>query len=323
MEAVRSRCVAGVKTLSRGQAGCAQGGRANDTAKVFAAGNSTHSGPFRAEVETGNKLFIAGSGGVRHAWGMIRKIAIAGLGSILLGCLPAYAQDVPELDGAPPPLKIPAPQVPKPAPKPAIAKPVPKPTPVVPTPVVTDKGVTAEARLAQQAAAQKAEQVRLEKQAADLKARQASLDARAAELAAEERRLATQRVQQEAEVAAQRAELARDSEDVARQLAQGSARTEQPAPAAARSVEPGQRRYRYDDLDREVALDSCIAASEDAARVQNFYSARYDVEPRFYQGRTLQVRGLMRVEDRRGYRILDTVCDVDAEGDVERFAFLR
>ncbi len=305
MEAVRPRCVAGVKTLSRGQAGCAQGGRANDTAKVFAAGNSTHSGPFRAEVETGNKLFIAGSGGVRHAWGMIRKIAIAGLGSILLGCMPAYAQEVPELDGAPPPLKIPAPQVPK------------------PTPVVTDKGVTAEARLAQQAAAQKAEQVRLEKQAADLKARQASLDARAAELAAEERRLATQRVQQEAEVAAQRAELARDSEDVARQLAQGSARTEQPAPAAARSVEPGQRRYRYDDLDREVALDSCIAASEDAARVQNFYSARYDVEPRFYQGRTLQVRGLMRVEDRRGYRILDTVCDVDAEGDVERFAFLR
>lgn len=253
---------------------------------------------------------------------MIRKIAIAGLGSILLGCLPAYAQEMPDLDGAPPPLKIPAPQVPKPAPKPAIAKPVPKPTPVV-----TDKGATAEARLAQQAAAQKAEQVRLEKQAADLKARQASLDARAAELAAEERRLATQRVQQEAEVAAQRAELARDSEDVARQLAQASARapaqTEQPAPAVARGVEPGERRYRYDDLDREVALDSCIAASEDAARVQNFYSARYDVEPRFYQGRTLQVRGLMRVEDRRGYRILDTVCDVDADGDVQRFAFLR
>ena len=255
---------------------------------------------------------------MRHVWAMIKKIAIAGLGSILLGCMPAYAQDVPELDGAPPPLKIPAPQVPKPAPKPAIVKPVPKPTPVV-----TDKGATAEARLAQQAAAQKAEQVRLEKQATDLKARQASLDARAAELAAEERRLTTQRVQQEAEVAAQRAELARDSEDVARQLAQASARAEQPAPAAARSVEPDQRRYRYDDLDREVALDSCIAASEDAARVQNFYSARYDVEPRFYQGRTLQVRGLMRVEDRRGYRILDTVCDVDADGDVERFAFLR
>ena len=68
---------------------------------------------------------------------------------------------------------------------------------------------------------------------------------------------------------------------------------------------------------------SCIAASEDAARVQNFYSARYDVQPRFYEGRTLQVRGLMRVEDRRGYRILDTVCDVDADGEVERFAFLR
>jgi len=254
---------------------------------------------------------------------MIRKIAFAGLGSMLLGCLPAHAQEMPDLDGAPPPLKIPAPQVPKSQPaKPKVVAPAPKPA-SKPSPVAVDKGSTVEARLAQQAASQKAEQVRLDKQAADLKARQASLDLRAAELAAEEKRLATQRVQQEAELAAQRAELARDSEDVARQLAQASAKTAPPAQSAARDVEPGARRYRDAGFDRELVLDSCIAASEDAARVQNFYSARYDVQPRFYEGRTLQVRGLMRVEDRRGYRILDTVCDVDADGEVERFAFLR
>lgn len=253
---------------------------------------------------------------------MIRQIVIAGIGSLALMGAPALAQEVPELDGAPGPLKIPS------TPKPVEKAPVAKPKPVAP---VTPKASTTvsvpkaeEARLDREAEALRLERVRLDKQAADLKTRQALLDARAADIAAKEKSV----VARESELAADKAQLARDTEDVARQLA-AAARTEKPAaapapaPVAARPAEPRSRRFGYEGLDHEVALDACIDASGDAARVQNFYSVRYDVQPTFYEGRYLQVRGLMRVEDRRGYRILDTLCEVDREGDVQRFVFLR
>jgi len=54
---------------------------------------------------------------------MIRQIVIAGIGSLALMAAPAFAQEVPELDGAPGPLRIPS--TPKPVEKPPAAKPKP------------------------------------------------------------------------------------------------------------------------------------------------------------------------------------------------------
>ncbi len=265
---------------------------------------------------------------------MIRQIVIAGIGSLALG-LPALAQEMPELEGAPGPLRIPPPVVKEPAVKePPEKVPVAKPkavVPVAPKPTVTASVSKAEqARLDREAEDLRLERARLDKQAAELKSRQALLDARAADVAAKEKGVAAR----EKELAEDKAQLARDTEDVARQLAH-AARTEParpasapvaapaPAPAVERRVEPRDRQYTYDAVDHDYALDVCIDASRDAARVQNFYSASYDVQPRFYEGRYLQVRGMMRVEDRRGYRILDTLCEVDRDGDVQRFVFLR
>lgn len=264
---------------------------------------------------------------------MIRQLVIAGVGSIMLAGLPAFAQDVPdvpELEGAPGPLRIP--QAPKPAAKPVVkppaAKPVVKAKPATPATKVADTSASKaeQARLDREADELRLERARLDKLAAELKSRQMLLDARAADIAAKEKGVATR----ESELAAEKEQLARDTEDVARQLA-AAARTEQakpaaaptPSPAVARRIEPRDRAFGYEGLDHEVALDACIDASGEAARVQSFYSARYDVQPRFYEGRYLQVRGLMRIEDRRGYRVLDTLCEVDADGDVQRFVFLR
>lgn len=250
---------------------------------------------------------------------MIRQIVIAGIGSLALMAAPAFAQEVPELDGAPGPLRLPS--TPKPVEKPPAAKPKPV-APAAPKANTTASISKAEqARRDREADALRLERVRLDKQAADLKARQAQLEARAADIAAREKNIAAR----ESELKADREQLARDTEDVARQLA-AAARTETPAasPApASRRDEPRDGRFGYAAIDRDAAIDACVDASSDAARVQNFYSARYDVEPRLYEGRYLQVRGLMRIEDRRGYRILDTLCEVDRDGEVQRFVFLR
>lgn len=266
---------------------------------------------------------------------MIRKIAFASLGSILLACAPAYGQEVPELDGAPPPLKIPAPQVSKPAPvQPKIIAPASKPA-AKPSQTAAE-AKAAEALLAKQAEAQKAERKRLEKEAADLKARQEILDARAAELGAEERRLATERAEHEAELATQQAELKRRQDEIARRPApvlapaQGidqAARGDDDEPAFEADGDtpatPEPRRFRQARLDFAMARRSCMRAGVEAARERDFYSAQYDGAPHFYEGRRLELRGLMRLEDRRGYMIVDTVCEIDADGEAQRFAFLR
>ena len=276
-----------------------------------------------------NKLFIAGWIRGRSFTPMIRQLVIAGIGSLALG-LPAFAQEMPELEGAPGPLRIPPPFVKAPAEKAPAAKPK-AVAPVAPKPAAKASISKAEeARRDREAEDLRLERVRLDKQAAELKSRQALLDARAADVAAKEKGVA----EREKELAEDKAQLARDTEDVARQLAH-AAQTEPARPASApaaapalapaveRRVEPRDRQYSYDAVDHDYAIDVCVDASRDAARVQNFYSASYDVQPRFYEGRYLQVRGMMRVEDRRGYRILDTLCEVDRDGDVQRFVFLR
>ena len=243
---------------------------------------------------------------------MIRKIAFASLGSILLACAPAYGQEVPELDGAPPPLKIPAPQVSKPTPvQPKIIAPASKPA-AKPSQTAAE-AKAAEALLAKQAEAQKAERKRLEKEAADLKARQEILDARAAELGAEERRLATERAEHEAELATQQAELKRRQDEIARRPApvlapaQGidqAARGDDDEPAfeadGATPATPEPRRFRQARLDFAVAKRSCMRAGVEAARERDFYSGQYEGAPHVYEGGRLELPGLMRWGGPRG-----------------------
>lgn len=266
---------------------------------------------------------------------MIRKIAFVSLGSILLACAPAHGQEVPELDGAPPPLKIPAPQVAKPKPvAPKVVTPAPAAKPASKPSQTAAEAKAAEALLAKQAEAQKAERVRLEKEAADLKARQATLDARAAELAAEEKRLATERADHEAEIATQQADLKRRQDELARQsppapaqgIGQAAKVGDDDDPAFEEDdtpVTPSPRRFRQARLDFATARRSCTRAGVEAARERDFYSAQYDGAPHFYEGRRMELRGLMRLEDRRGYMIVDTVCEIDADGEARNFAFLR
>jgi hypothetical protein len=290
---------------------------------------------------------------------MVRKIAIAALAAAMFGCLPvlapaAYAQETDELEGAPGWQKAV-----KPAPVQAQKPPPPQKKAVPPAPTVVpkqaqvsaDKLKAEQAKLAQLAEAQKAEQARLAKQAADLKAQQARLDARAAELAAEEKRLAQLRIDQES-AQAKLAQLAREREETAREAALHSERQRQTADLSAeanRAVRPGgdpdrnadedaaddeasddlrgaspqTRRPIYARFDFVAAERSCIRAGEDAALARNFYSARYDGAPSVFQDGGWELRGRMRLQDRRGYLLLDTVCEVDADGEAQRFVFLR
>lgn len=202
-----------------------------------------------------------------------------------------------------------------------------------------------------EAKAQKAEQARLAQQAADLKTREARLAARAAELDAREKQLEQQRADQDAEYATRLADLDRkrieadngrqtqtaglsddardarprndDTDDAAD--AGDTARDLPPPPPGA--APPGGdrdvRRPLYARLDVDAARQSCIRAAEDEAWSRNYYSARYDSAPRVYQAEGWELRGRMRLEDRRGYLLVDTVCEVNAAGETQRFSFLR
>ena len=215
---------------------------------------------------------------------MVRSTLIAALAGAMLAALPAYAQDgEPQLDGAPPPLQIPS------TPKPAPPKPAPKPT-ITAKPSTPDlKGE--QARLARQAEAQAAEQLRLASLSADLETRKANLDARERALAA-----------QEAEYTRKMASL-----------------SDRPPPALASTQPDAPARYRvsYDDARR-----ACTRAGMSEAVDNDFYSARYDGAPRYFE-RQRELRGPMRMDDREGYLTVDTLCQLDANGAVLRFEVLR
>lgn len=216
----------------------------------------------------------------------------------------------------------------------------------------TDKAKADQAKLAQQAEAQKAERASLARQTAELKALQARIDARVAELAAEEKRLERLRIDQETIQAAKLAELERQRDATVQEEAQRSERQRQTADLSVEAngaVRPGRdtgaddaednadinlrdglpdarpetRRPLYARLDFENAERSCARAGEDAALARNFYSARYDSMPNIFQDGGWELRGRMRLQDRRGFLIVDTVCEVDADGEARRFAFLR
>jgi hypothetical protein len=76
-------------------------------------------------------------------------------------------------------------------------------------------------------------------------------------------------------------------------------------------------------LDLEAARRSCARAGENAALARRYYAARYDDAVRVYQDRGWKLRGRMRLEGRRGDLSIDTICEVDADGQAQRFVFLR
>ena len=202
------------------------------------------------------------------------------------------------------------------------------------------------------------EQARLAKQSEELKAQQAKLDARAAELAAEEKRIAQLRTAAEVE----RAELAKQRQAsqqkiVERPIAERPPVAERP-PIVQPEVavrEPTPRRYAEAEHDNEEPDDpadvltendrslsdlrargpsyarinfataerSCVRMGQDAALDRNYYSARYDAAPHFYEDGGWELRGRMRLEDRRGYVLVDTICEVGADGRALDFRFLR
>ena len=100
--------------------------------------------------------------------------------------------------------------------------------------------------------------------------------------------------------------------------------------AIASFVETAQRIRLGDAFDarRDAGLDlaaakrSCMLEAQSEARARNFFSASYDTEPRLNQ-RTMELRGLMRLDDRRGYRLVDTVCELSPDGEAEYIDFLR
>lgn len=243
---------------------------------------------------------------------MARQFALAAFAAAMFCLLPAaHAQeDIPELDGGPPPLQIPKP---KPAPKPVPKAAAPKPAPRIST-AETDRLKAEQAALAKQAEAQKAEQARLERQAADLKAEQARLEARAAEIAAEEARLARLRVEQDIAETRQLAE--RERERVTAPPVQSAQLPEELPPPRA-SFRPRVTRLNYENARR-----ACTRAGMNEAIDRDFYSARYEAAPRLFE-RERELRGLMRMDDRRGYLLVDTICELDDDGRVMHFEMLR
>jgi hypothetical protein len=213
-----------------------------------------------------------------------------------------------------------------------------------------------EARLEARAAELAAEEKRLAQlrngqksaQTEDLAAREARLEARVAELDAEEQRLAQLREEVRSEQAARLTELIRQGRDTEREEARVDETPPPPLRTADRSIEAdrpnigdgdaeddlgddlpdvqpeqGARRPLYARVDFETAERSCSRAAEDEATARNYYSARYDRAPRFYRGYGLELRGPMRLTDRRGSVLLNTVCELDADGEVQHFIFLR
>ena len=231
---------------------------------------------------------------------MARYLLIAALAGAMFAVLPAYAQDG-ELDGAPPPLQIPKPAPPAPKViKPAPVKPAPRGT--IPAPADTSLK-TEQARLARQAEAQNAEDARLARLSADLQAQKTRLDARATELADQEKRLKREREDQDADYARKLAELDRPRV------------TPPVTPTLPRT--PARVRVSYED-----ARTACTRAGMDEATDNDFYSARYDAAPRYYESQR-ELRGRMRMDDRRGYLTVDTICQLDANGAVLRFEVIR
>jgi hypothetical protein len=126
------------------------------------------------------------------------------------------------------------------------------------------------------------------------------------------------------------------------QVLDGAPRTDQQTPRLFENQVPNrdwEREDDRDDRDRDRDRDSewdrerrpdfqwvqgeCSKAGIYEAWRRNYYSAQYHEGPRLERGRYgWEMRGRMRLHDRRGYSYVNTVCDVRNRGDVE-IEFLR
>jgi hypothetical protein len=162
-------------------------------------------------------------------------------------------------------------------------------------------------------AVKKTEAARLARQAEDLKAREAQLKAREEELAAEQERIARQLAEIEKNRTVAEAEAPREPP------LEGP--VDEPLEDPALDERPGVMRL-------DASIRSCEFAGEDKALARDYLSARYVRAPRFFERQgsfddVWELRGVMQVEDRRGYLLADTVCELDRNGRVERFVFMR
>lgn len=282
------------------------------------------------------------------------------IGAILLCPLPARPQDIPELDGAPPPLRIPkaAPVKPRAAqPAPSIrtrtsssglaktapagpkaqtparsqprSQPRSKPRPEAASKAASDAPApageaeirAARDRLASDAAAQSARAARLDEQAAELSARGKALEARAAALAAAEQKFAEKQMTEEAALSAREADLAR------RLAAAGPARDAQGADRRQPAVLPGSDAGAPavnppDPPDIAAAAYACLREAEALAGPGDYVRASYASEPRLNPG-TMQLRGRMRLSDPGGYSLVDSFCQLSREGEALSVDFFR
>jgi len=184
-----------------------------------------------------------------------------------------------------------------------------------------DQAAADQAAVDRQADARKAEDARLARQAEDLEALETRLKAKEEELAAEEERLAQLRAEIE------------DEPEIAE--APGEPRypsPERPSLDGPLPERPLQEWPALDDRPVPMRLDasirSCAYAGEDRALSRDYISARYVRPPRLYRRQDTfdelwQLRGVMRLEEWEGYRLTDTICELDRNGRVQFFSFVR
>lgn len=100
--------------------------------------------------------------------------------------------------------------------------------------------------------------------------------------------------------------------------------------AGAPPLFSGQEDFRRGDRDDwrrrkpdfQTMQRDCSKKGIEAAWDRNYYSAQYNDAPRLVEGRYgWELRGKMRMHDRKGYSYVDTICDFD-RGRVD-FEFRR
>lgn len=75
--------------------------------------------------------------------------------------------------------------------------------------------------------------------------------------------------------------------------------------------------WRRRKPDFQTVQRDCSIAGIREAWDRNFYSAQYHEGPKLYEGRYgWEMRGKMRLHDRKGYAYVDTTCDVGRGNDV-------
>lgn len=80
---------------------------------------------------------------------------------------------------------------------------------------------------------------------------------------------------------------------------------------------PNDRDWRRRKPDFQTVQRDCSMASIREAWNRNFYSAQYNDGPKLVEGRYgWEMRGQVRLHDRKGYGYADSWCEVGRNGDV-------